>query len=439
MRQRRIDRLIARADAAIAEGRPADAREPLDELELLDARSPRLAELRARANAPVAQHVPVAQQVHDLDLRPASELPQEPSARRRWPWVAAAMLALAVGAWFLAPGIRVPDALRAAISPDPTPSVPVATAGGEAATSSLPPVQVAVDDVPATSTPAEPPPAEETDESPAALPEPPVTASPPVDVSTAPAVVSEENRAHPEPPQTRVSESDRPAPPTLRSEDAPTRPERTGTGTEPPPQRIEPTPRRTEPAPARSEPTDSRIESTLARSEPTTGRVDPVPAPSAPPPLPEVTSALPPKTAPERSMAPPPTVAAPAPATPATPSGSEAAPPPRPAVADDAGVRSTLARYESAYSRLDVDGAGAVWPGLDRRALARAFDGLSAQRIDLGTCDVRILAEAAMAECHGSATWTPKVGGGSHTQQRRWQFRLRQAASGWQIVSATVR
>jgi hypothetical protein len=430
MRQRRIDRLIARADTAIAEGRPADAREPLEELELLDPRSPQLAELRAQANAPVVQPV------GDLDLRPASEVPQEPSARRRWPWVTAAMLAIGVGAWFAAPGIRVPDALRAAIAPDPTPSVPVTTAVEDVASSSLPPVQVAVDDVPATSTVAEPPPAEGTDESAAASAVPPVTTSTPIDVSTAPAAVSEENRALPEPPQTgAASESERPAPPTPRAEDAPTRAEPTVARTEP--QRTEPAPRRTEPAAVR-EPTDSRSESTLARTEPTTGRLDPVPAVSAPPRLPEVTSPLPPKTAPERSIAPPPTVAAPAPAAPATSSASEAAPPAR-AAADDAGVRSTLAQYESAYSRLDVDAARAVWPGLDRRALARAFDGLSAQRIDLGTCDVRLVAETAMAECRGSATWTPKVGGGSHTQQRRWQFRLRQAPSGWQIVSAMVR
>ena len=108
-------------------------------------------------------------------------------------------------------------------------------------------------------------------------------------------------------------------------------------------------------------------------------------------------------------------------------------------VPDDVGVRTTLARYQSAYSRLDVDAAGAVWPALDRRALARAFDGLAAQRVDLGACDVRVVGETALAECTGSATWTPKVGGGSHSQKRRWEFRLRNGTSSWQIVSASVK
>jgi hypothetical protein len=111
----------------------------------------------------------------------------------------------------------------------------------------------------------------------------------------------------------------------------------------------------------------------------------------------------------------------------------------RTTVPDDVGVRTALARYQSAYSRLDVDAAGAVWPALDRRALARAFDGLASQRVDLGACDVRVVGENALAECTGSATWTPKVGGGSHRQRRQWEFRLRQGASSWQIVSASVK
>jgi hypothetical protein len=102
-------------------------------------------------------------------------------------------------------------------------------------------------------------------------------------------------------------------------------------------------------------------------------------------------------------------------------------------------VRATLLRYESGYSRLDVNAVTAVWPAIDRRALARAFEGLSSQEVTLGSCEVRIVGESAIADCAGSATWTPKVGGRSQKQARRWQFRLRNAEAGWQIVSATVR
>ena len=155
-------------------------------------------------------------------------------------------------------------------------------------------------------------------------------------------------------------------------------------------------------------------------SAPTFEAVAPPVAPPAPPPV---------DTAPRSS-----------PATPTTPMTSREAPSPETPVADAAaGVRATLLRYESAYSRLDAEAAGAVWPGLDRKALARAFEGLASQQITLGSCEVRIVGETAIADCAGSARWTPKVGGKSHREARRWQFRLRSADDGWQILSASVR
>ena len=114
-------------------------------------------------------------------------------------------------------------------------------------------------------------------------------------------------------------------------------------------------------------------------------------------------------------------------------------PPARAVISPDAGVRAILARYESAYTRLDVDAAGSVWPALDRRALARAFDGLASQRVSLGSCDVNVAGETAVAACNGSATWTPKVGGGTRTQARQWEFRLKYVAGGWQIVGTSVK
>ena len=143
-------------------------------------------------------------------------------------------------------------------------------------------------------------------------------------------------------------------------------------------------------------------------------------APPAPPPV-ESVPATPPPTA---SPAPEPAPEADAPA---------------PAAVAAAGVRAALLRYESAYSRLDVNAAGAVWPALDRKALARAFDGLASQAVSLGSCEVRIVGESAIADCAGSATWPPRVGGRSPRQARQWQCQLRNADAGWQIVSATVR
>jgi hypothetical protein len=107
--------------------------------------------------------------------------------------------------------------------------------------------------------------------------------------------------------------------------------------------------------------------------------------------------------------------------------------------ADSAAIRRALARYEAAYSDLDVSAARAVWPTLDQRALARAFDGLAMQRISLNDCDVVVTGATARAMCAGTATWTAKVGGGRGTQARRWAFQLKNADGTWQIVRADTR
>ena len=105
----------------------------------------------------------------------------------------------------------------------------------------------------------------------------------------------------------------------------------------------------------------------------------------------------------------------------------------------DVAVRRTLARYEAAYSDLDASAARAVWPTVDQRALARAFDGLASQRISLNDCDVVVTGATARATCSGAATWTAKVGGQQATQARRWSFELKDAAGSWQIVRAEAR
>ena len=90
-------------------------------------------------------------------------------------------------------------------------------------------------------------------------------------------------------------------------------------------------------------------------------------------------------------------------------------------------------------SGLDAAAARAVWPSVDHRALARAFDGLESQRFSLERCNVRLNGGSAQADCSGSAQWTPKVGGGAQTASRRWQFELKQNNGDWVIVRASVR
>jgi hypothetical protein len=135
----------------------------------------------------------------------------------------------------------------------------------------------------------------------------------------------------------------------------------------------------------------------------------------------------------------PPVVAAPEPTAPPLPT-SKPAPDPAPQPVDELpAVRQVLSQYAEAYSSLNASAAKRVWPSLDLRSLARAFDGLQSQRVSLGDCAVSFENTGARAECRGSAEWTPKVGGGSHSQARHWSFDLQKSGGEWRIVNATAR
>ena len=117
-----------------------------------------------------------------------------------------------------------------------------------------------------------------------------------------------------------------------------------------------------------------------------------------------------------------------------------AAPAPAPVQVDEsARVRAVLAQYESAYTALNVSATRAIWPAVNVPALARAFDGLESQRVSLGRCSVAVEGATARADCNGTASWTPKVGGGSFTEARSWRFELRNEGGSWQIVRAEAR
>ena len=103
-------------------------------------------------------------------------------------------------------------------------------------------------------------------------------------------------------------------------------------------------------------------------------------------------------------------------------------------------IQRTLGQYRNAYQLLDAESARAVWPSVDVRALARAFDSLTSQQLAFETCEFDIVGEAATAQCRGSATYTPKVGNREpKLEPRQWTFQLRKAADGWKIHSAQTR
>ena len=140
----------------------------------------------------------------------------------------------------------------------------------------------------------------------------------------------------------------------------------------------------------------------------------------------------------------------PKPVTDASPASSTSSPPAALPGAAEASMRAkmnetgeieeTLSRYADAYARLDARAARAVWPTVDQRALARAFEGLESQGIFFEHCDVAVAGVEATAACRGRAQYVPKVGSREPLVQRRqWTFKLHKADAGWQIVHAEAK
>ena len=169
----------------------------------------------------------------------------------------------------------------------------------------------------------------------------------------------------------------------------------------------------------------------LDRGGAPTGALDPAPSVPAP------TSAPPPAA----ESAPPPLTTA----TGTPPAAMASAPPPPPSsaaasganVAADAveGVRRALDEYARAYSARDALAARQVWPAVDARALARAFEQLSEQEVTFTRCEIRPDGgDRAQAACTGRATWVPKVGDRTpRAEARTWRFALTREGDDWVI------
>jgi hypothetical protein len=152
-----------------------------------------------------------------------------------------------------------------------------------------------------------------------------------------------------------------------------------------------------------------------------------VPPVSFAPTVPAVTSAAP-VSAP--SPAPPPSAPAPAPS--ATPAGG--------LTAETRAVALALNRYQDAFNALDVGAVHAVWPSVDVRALAKAFDQLEAQTFELEGCNIAVAGAQAEADCAGNARYVRKVGNRAlRVEPRRWHFRLRQNNDQWVIDAVDAR
>lgn len=217
------------------------------------------------------------------------------------------------------------------------------------------------------------------------------------------------------------------------------------------------------PAPAASkpEPKPTPTPTPAARLKPTPERTPPAsPTRTAPPPLSAVvgdaTRVLPSPTASAAPTLPPPPVTAPTPAPASTPPPSprvlgapadtaatnapvSTAPPDAAAVAKTA-ISSVLEGYRAGYSTLNSRAVQAVWPGVNERALARAFEQLDAQTMSFSSCGIEVKGQVAQAFCVGEVAFVTKVGSRTpRVEVRRWTFDLRRVGEAWQIERVATR
>jgi hypothetical protein len=106
---------------------------------------------------------------------------------------------------------------------------------------------------------------------------------------------------------------------------------------------------------------------------------------------------------------------------------------------DERSIHQVIQQYERAYEQLDVNAARAIWPSVDARALARAFDGLKEQKLEFSKCRVAVTTGEATVVCGGRASYVTRVGHhAARTELREWTFRLRKIDANWLIAKAEV-
>jgi hypothetical protein len=103
-------------------------------------------------------------------------------------------------------------------------------------------------------------------------------------------------------------------------------------------------------------------------------------------------------------------------------------------VTDSDAIQTALDGYRTAFNVLDARAAGAVWPTVDQRALARAFERLERQNLLFANCAIDTRGLRATATCTGTAEYVPKVGTRTaRIDERQWMFVLRKVDQQWLI------
>jgi len=120
------------------------------------------------------------------------------------------------------------------------------------------------------------------------------------------------------------------------------------------------------------------------------------------------------------------------------PTADRAAPATDTAASD--GIADALKHLQRAYEQRDATLVKAVWPTVNERALARAFDGLRSQSVTFDRCQLNVSGAAGEVECRGVTTYVPRVGSQyQRTESRQWKFRVQKGGESWVITSAAAR
>ena len=122
------------------------------------------------------------------------------------------------------------------------------------------------------------------------------------------------------------------------------------------------------------------------------------------------------------------------------PEPREPAPPDRVFEQESLALAQVGGHYEQAYDRLDANGAAAIWPSVDSRALARAFARLQVQDLDFGDCTFAVSANDATARCAGVLHYARRIGDTTpKTEPHTWTIEFARAGEAWRIVRVTAR
>jgi hypothetical protein len=103
-------------------------------------------------------------------------------------------------------------------------------------------------------------------------------------------------------------------------------------------------------------------------------------------------------------------------------------------------IAAVLQRYSDAYTDLNAGAAKAVWPGVNVRALQRAFDSVASERLELDSCATNVVGSEADVTCYGNLTYVPNAGRKSpRTIRQRWRFAMSKRLDNWTITGVSMR